>query len=134
MAKINGTLVAVLSGTDKILTSTSATLNVSQNLFSTTNKDDAGWDSHGNGLRSWDISGEGKFDTTTAGGLNPTEILAAIIARSADTVIKFVTNEPTNTVGWTGNGTFASVTITGPMEDAVTFSYTIRGNGALAAL
>jgi hypothetical protein len=60
--------------------------------------------------------------------------MAAIIARTADTVIKFTTNDPTNTVGWTGNGTFDTISITGPMEDAVTFSTHIKGNGALAAL
>jgi len=133
MAAISGTLVAVLSGSDKVLYSTSNTLTTDQNLFDTTNKDSSGWASHGNGIRKWSISGDGVYDTTGS-GITPDEILAAIIARSADTVIKFVTNSPTNTVGWTGNGTFQTCTITGAMEDKVTYSYTIQGNGALAAL
>ena len=133
MAKINGTLIAVLSGSDKILHTTSATLTTNQNLFDTTTKESAGWAEHGNGLRSGEITGEGKYDTTGS-GVTPNEILSAIINRTADTVIKFTTNDPTNTVGWTGNGTFQSVTIGGPMEDAVTFSFSIKINGALAAL
>ena len=133
MAKINGTLVAIMSGSDKVLTTTSATLNLSQNLFDATTKDSAGWGEHGNGLRNWSISFDGKYDTAGS-GLTPNEILAAIIARTADTVVKFTTNDPTNTVGWTGNGTFATCAITGPMEEATTFSGTITGNGALAAL
>lgn len=133
MAKINGTIVAVLSGTDKVLSSTSATLTTSQNLFDTSDKDAAGWATHGNGQRSWEVSIEGKYDTAGS-GLTPNEILAAIIGRTADTVIKFVTNNPTDTVGWTGNGTFDTITINGPMEDAGTYSTHIKGNGALAAL
>ena len=133
MAAFNGTLVAILSGTDKVLHTTSATLNVKQNLFDTTNKESSGWAEHGNGLRDWDISFDGKYDSAGS-GLTPNEILAAIIGRSADTVIKFVTNSPTNTDGWTGNGTFDSISITGPMEDGVTFSGHLKGNGALAAL
>ena len=133
MAHLNGTVTAVLSGTDKILHGTNATLTTNQNLFDTTDKDDAGWATHGNGLRSWSISGDGVFDTGGS-GLTPDEILAAIIARTADTVIKFVTNAPTSTTGWSGNGTFQSVTINGPLEDKVTYSYVITGNGALAAL
>jgi len=133
MAKLNGSVVAILSGADKVLHSTSATLTTNQNLFATTTKDDGGWDTHGNGVRGWEISGEGKYDTAGS-GVTPNEILTAIIGRTADTVIKFVTNDPTSTVGWTGNGTFVSCTITGPMEDAVTYSFSIKGNGALAAL
>ena len=133
MAAYNGTLVGVLSGSDKSLYSTSNTLTTDQNLFDTTNKESAGWATHGNGLRKWSISGDGVYDTTGS-GMTPDEILAAIIARSADTAIKFVTNVPTNTVGWTGNGTFQSITVNAPLEDKVTFSYTITGNGPLAAL
>ena len=132
MAKINGTLVAVLSGSDKVLHTTSATLTAAQNLFDTTDKEDGGWATHDKGLRNWEISGEGKYDTAGS-GLTPNEILTAIIGRTADTVIKFTTDSG-NTVGWTGNGTFQTVTITGPLEDAATFSYRIQGNGALSAL
>ena len=133
MAKINGTLIGILSGSDKVLYTTSATLNVKQNLVDTTNKESAGWAEHINGLRDWDISFDGKYDTAGE-GMTPNEILTAIIARSADTVIKFVTNVETNTVGWTGNGTFDTVSITGPMEGDTTFSGHIKGNGALSAL
>lgn len=133
MAKINGTLNAVLSGANKVLHVTNATLNVNANLPDATTKDSAGWAEHINGLRDWSISIDGKYDTTGS-GLTPDEILAAIIARSADTVIKFTTNDPTNTVGWTGNGTFQTCNISAPMEDVIAYTTTIKGNGALAAL
>jgi len=133
MAKINGTLNAVLSGADKALHTTSATLDVNVSLDDTSTKEDAGWATHIHGRRDWTISIDGLYDTTGA-GLTPNEILAAIIARSADTTIKFTTNDPTNTVGWTGEGTFTDISITGPAEEAMTYSATITGNGPLAAI
>ena len=132
MAKINGTLNAVLSGADKFLHTTSAQLTVTVDLPDTSTKDDAGWMTHINGARDWSISISGKYDTT--GTLTPDTILAAIIARSADTVIKFTTDDPTNTTGWTGNGTFSDVDFGGDAEQPMTFSATIKGNGPLAAI
>lgn len=133
MAKINGTLNAVLSGSDKILHSTSATLTVNANLADTSTKDDGGWSTHLKGRRDWSISVDGLYDTT-GDGLTPDAILSAIIDRTADTVIEFTTDDPTNSDGWTGNGTFSDVTITGASEEAITFSTTITGNGALSAI
>ena len=133
MAKISGTANAVLSGANKVLHSTSATLNVNANLADTSTKDDAGWATHINGRRDWTITIDGLYDSAGA-GLTPNEILTAIIGREADTVIKFTTNDPTNTVGWTGNGTFTDVSLTGPAEESMTYSCTITGNGPLAAM
>jgi len=133
MAKINGSLNAVLSGADKALHTTSATLTVNVDLPDTSTKDDAGWATHINGSRDWSITFSGMYDTTGA-GLTPDEILAAIIARSADTTIKFTTNTPTDTVGWTGEGTFNDVSFTGDAEQPMTYTASIKGNGPLAAL
>ena len=133
MAKINGTLNAVLSGSDKILHSTSATLTVNVNLADTSTKDDEGWSTHLKGRRDWTIEVDGLYDTT-GDGLTPDAILSAIIDRTADTVIKFTTDDPTNSDGWTGNGTFSDVTITGASEEAITFSTTITGNAPLSAI
>lgn len=132
MAKINGTVFAILSGSDKLLHSTSCTLNVEQDLPDTTNKDDAGWATHLNGLRNWSIDFDGMYDTSGS-GMTGNEILAAIIARSADTVIKFAT-DGVGSAGWTGNGTFGNITISAEQESPVTFSGSIKGNGALAAI
>jgi len=133
MAKINGTLNAVLSGVDVALHTTNAVLNVNVDLPDTTTKDDGGWATHINGLRDWEITMDGYYDTTGS-GLTPDEIVDAIIARTADTVIKFTTNSPTNTVGWTGNGTFQNCELSGSMENPMGYSVTIKGNGALAAI
>lgn len=133
MAKINGTLNAILSGTDRLLHIDNATMNVNVNLPDASTKESAGWAEHINGQRDWEITYDGKYDETGS-GLTPDEILAAIIARSADTVIKFTTDGATAAAGWTGNGTFRNISLVGNMETPATFSGSIKGNGALAAI
>jgi len=114
MAKLNGTLYAVYSGSDKVLHTVNASLNLEQDLSDVTNKESAGWAEHINGLRNWSIDFSGKYDETGS-GVTPNEIMAAIIARTADTVIQF---KPTTgaTAGWTGNGTFKSIKIDADQE------------------
>lgn len=131
MAKVNGTLFAVYSGSDKILSSTSATLNVNQDLPDVTNKDSSGWAEHINGLRDWSIDFEGMYETTGS-GLTADEIVAIIVARTADATVSFTPDALTS--GWDGSGTFQNISITADMEAGVTFSGTIVGNGALAAI
>jgi len=131
MAKLNGTLFSILSGADKLLHSTSCTLNVNVDLIDTSNKDDAGWATHIDGARDWSIDFDGLYDTAGS-GVTANEIIAAIIGRTADTVIKFTWDD--GTTGWTGNGTYGPCSITAGNEAAATFSGTIKGNGALAAI
>ena len=131
MAKLNGSLFSVLSGTDKILHSTSCTLNVNQDLPDTSNKDDSGWATHINGARDWSIDFDGMYDLVGS-GLTANEIIAIIVGRTADSAIKFTPDG--GTTGWTGNGTFVNLTVTAGLESATTFSGSIKGNGALAAI
>jgi len=133
MAKLNGTLNAIISGSDRLLHLSNATLNVNVDLPDATTKESTGWAEHINGCRDWEITYDGKYDTTGS-GLTPNEILAAIIARSADTVIKFTTDGATGAAGWTGNGTFRTFSLVGGQETPATFSGSIKGNGALAAI
>ena len=131
MAKVNGTLFAVYSGSDKLLYSTSATLNIEQDLPESTNKDSSGWAEHINGLRTWSIDFDGMYDETGS-GLTANEIIAAIIGRSADTTIQFTPDSGTS--GWEGEGTFQSASLAADLESPTTFSGSITGNGALAAI
>lgn len=133
MAKLNGTLCAIISGSDKLLHIQNATLNVNVNLPDTSTKESSGWQEHINGQRDWEITFDGMYDEADS-GVTPDEILAAIIARTADTVMKFTTDGATGAAGWTGNGTYRSISLTGNMEAPATFSGSIKGNGALAAI
>ena len=130
MAKINGTLYVPYSGSDKVLYSKDATLNLEQDLPDVTNKDSAGWAEHINGLRRWSIDFSGFYDETGS-GITADEVMAAIIGRSADTDIAF---KPTSgaTKGWHGNGTFKNVKIAAGLESPMDISGSIQGNGALA--
>jgi len=130
MAKINGTTGTVVTGTDAVLYTTSSTLNVNQDLPDTTNKGSSGWADHINGVRDWSIDFDGMADTEGA-GLTFDEIAALIIDRTTDADVDF-TYDGTN--GWHGNGTFQNITIDAPAEGPVTFSGSIIGNGALAAI
>jgi len=133
MAKYNGTLIAIISGSDRVLHQTNATLTVDVDLQDSTTKESEGWAEHEEGVRNWNISFDGKYDEAGE-GLSPDEILAAIIARSADTDIKFTTDGATGAAGWTGKGTFQNISISGPQEVPTTFSGNIKGNGPLAAI
>jgi len=133
MAKLNGTLNAVISGSDRLLHQTNASLNVNVDLPDASTKESLGWLEHINGARDWEITLSGKYDEADS-GMTPDEILAAIIARSADTVIKFTTDGATGTAGWTGNGTFRNFSLTGDMEQPAAWTASLKGNGALAAI
>lgn len=130
MAKINGTTSTIVNGTDTLLYTTSSTLNVAQSLEDTTNKGSSGWAEHLNGVRNWSIDFDGMADTSGT-GLTFDSIVALIVGRTADADVDF-TYDGTN--GWHGNGTFENITIDAPAEGPVTFSGTIVGNGALAAI
>jgi predicted secreted protein len=130
MGKINGTLYCAFSGSDKILYNTNTSLNVDVDLKDVTNKESAGWAEHLKGVRKWSIDFDGLYDEEGS-GITPDEILAAIIARSADITAYF---KPTSgaTTGWTGTGTYKNIKIDAPAEGGLTVSSSIQGNGALA--
>ena len=132
MAKVNGTVMTVLTGTDVVLFSKNATLNIEQDLPDSTSKGSSGWEEHINGVRRWSIDFDGAFDIAGTGFLAD-EIIASIVARTADTTVKFGTSAAAAT-GWTGTATWKNLSITAPMEDVPTFSGTLVGNGALAAI
>jgi hypothetical protein len=129
MAKVNGTDMTIYSGSDVILWSKTCSINIEQDLPDGTTKGSAGWEEHING---WTVDFDGAWDVSGS-GMTPNEMIAIIVARTADSVIKFGTAAAAAT-GWTGNGTIKSIQISGVMEDVATFSGSIVGNGALAAI
>jgi len=132
MAKVNGTVMTIYSGADVVLWTKNCTLNIEQDLPDASTKDSGGWEDHINGMRRATIDFDGAFDVSGS-GLTPVEIVALLTARTADSVIKFGTSAAAAT-GFTGNGTFKTISISGAMEDTATFSGSIKINGALAAI
>lgn len=132
MAKINGTVMLIQSGSDTLLWTKSCTLNIEQDLPDATTKDSSGWAEHINGLRSWTIDFDGAWDVSGS-GMTPNELIAIIIGRTADATVKFGTSAAFAT-GWTGTATVKNISIGAQMEDVSTFSGQLVGNGALAAI
>jgi hypothetical protein len=142
MAVINGTLYAAFSGavpgtmavTERLFYCKNATLNVDVDLPDVTTKESAAWARHINGVRNWTIDFDGIYEPgTPATEVTPTEILASLIARSADTTMAFIPAiMGTATPGWSGLGTFKNIKIDAPMEGPMTFSGQIVGNAPLA--
>ncbi len=133
MSKINGTLYCVYDGSDKILHTETATLNVDVDLPETTNKESAGWEMHEvDGKRSWSIDFSGLYDEAGT-GITPDDILGKIIARSLDVTAYF---KPTSgsTKGWTGAGKYKNIKIEASAEAPNKFSGQIISNGALSAV
>ena len=133
MAKLNGTLCAIISGSDRLLHIQNATLNVNVDLPDATTKESAGWAEHINGLRDWEITFDGAYDEAGS-GLSPDGVLAIIIARTADATIKFTTDGAKGAAGWTGSATVRNFSLTGNRELPAAFSGSLKGNGALAAI
>jgi hypothetical protein len=133
MAVINGTAYAVWSGSERLWSCKNSSLKVDVDLPDVTTKEDAGWAKHISGLRNWSIDFDGVYEDAggTAVLMTPAEIMAAIIARTADADFSFKPTSGTTTTGWKGHGTFKSMTITGDMESGITFSGSIVGNDPL---
>ena len=133
MAQINGTLMTVYYNTTSlILSTTDCTLNVNQDLPSTTNKGSGGWASHINGLKDWSIDFSGMYETEGTGETSP-ELMAIIVNGTAAVTMKFGTSANAAS-GWTGTGTLSNLSFEAPTEGPATISGTIVGTGALAAI
>lgn len=136
MAVINGTAYAVWNGSERLWSCDSCGLNVDVDLPGATTKEDDGWEKHINGLRKWSIDFSGVYED--AGGtsvlMTPAEVLATIIARTADADVAFKPASGTTTTGWKGNATFQNIKIDAPLEQVIKFSGTIVGNAPLTVV
>ena len=127
MSKINGTLYLVTVDGVAFAYSSSAELSMNQELFDTTTKSSSGWAEHGNGLRDWSISVEGLVDFSSS--FNVVGLSNLIANRTQATVV--FTDSATGDRKWTGTASLASLTISAPMEEAVSWSGELTGTGAL---
>jgi hypothetical protein len=136
MAVINGTSYAVWNGTERLWSCKNSSLKVDVDLPDVTTKESGGWAAHINGLRSWSIDFDGVYEDLggTSVLMTPAEILAAIIARTADAEVSFKPASGTLNTGWKANGTFKNITITGDLETGIMFSGSIVGNAPLTVI
>ncbi len=131
MAVINGTTMLLLLDGVRIGATTSATLNINVDTPESTNKDSAGWASHIQGVRSWDVSFDGFHDP--AGTLSTEQLYDEINERDATIICELATIDGTGGGElYKGTVSVTSLSITADMEAPVTISGTLQGNGALS--
>lgn len=127
MAVINGTsLVIYIDGT-AVGSAQNHSITMNNALRNITTKDSAGFEESLDGLVSWSCSGDGLLDLSDSN--NVTDLTALLLAGTAVTI-----RYTTNTSGeeyWTGSGLMESIDMTSPTEDNVSYSFSIKGTGAL---
>lgn len=124
MAKINGTSILVYAdGGTLIAGQKGVTINTAQILFPITTKEDAGWETHSNGLRTADIGIDGLCSTT---GLSATELHAYIISRKSVLLVILGLDYP-----FVCEANIANSTINGPMEEATGLTGSFKVTGPL---
>ena len=137
MAIFNGTdlvlkVQAAAGSADEfvILHSTSCTLDVAMDTIDISTKDSSGNREIIGGQKSFTLSADGLMDyTSKATTTDPDELFTSLDNRTAVT-FTFALN---NKAGYkhTGSGMITSLSITGGVEDAPTFSVSIDGTGDL---
>jgi len=127
--KINATNLLVYAAGTAIGASKGATLSIDSDVIDVTTKDSAGWREILPGLRSWSISVEAllTFDESPK---RPYDYLYDALVNRTKIAVKFST-EVSGDDKFFGDVYVTSAPIEAPMEDAMAYSITLEGTGAL---
>lgn len=123
----NGTKLGVYSGGTLIAGATNHSLSISAASIDVTTKDSLGWKEIISGLREWSISADAvvAYDATLG-----VEALFDALANRSKLTLKFST-EISGDERWSGSAYVTSIEKTAGLEEAVTFSVTFEGTGAI---
>jgi predicted secreted protein len=125
MPKINATDLLVYVGAVPIAHSTSATINIEQDLPDATTKDDGGWADHINGLKSWSVDFDGLVDYSASYGV---EELFDNLRNKNNVTVRWSTGSGSF---WQGSASIATLSMTADMEAPISYSGTFTGKGQL---
>lgn len=125
--KLNGTLYKILSDTVAISNLTSNSVDFSVETRDVTTKDSSGNREILPTIFSASYSGEAIVDLVAMAGV---EELYDFLSAKAAVTVEFTT-DVSGDVQWSQSGYFTSVSISAPMEDNVTVSFTIEGTGTV---
>lgn len=125
---LNATLIGIYVGTTKIANATSGTLSVTQNLATSINKDDGGWEKSAPAARSWEVSGDSELAFDAAYTID--DLFTAITSRTKLS-LRFST-EVTGDQRFTGDAYITSLEVSAGTEENATYSYSFKGTGALS--
>ena len=125
MPKINATDLLVYIGATPIAHSTSATINIDQDLPDATTKDSGGWADHINGLKSWSVDFDGLVDYSASYGA---EELFDNLKNKNNVTLRWSTGSGSY---WQGSASLASLSMTADMESPISYSGSFTGKGEL---
>jgi predicted secreted protein len=125
MPKINATDLLVYVGAVPIAHSTSATINIEQDLPDATTKDSGGWADHINGLKSWSVDFDGLVDYSASYGV---EELFDNLSNKNNVTLRWSTGSGSF---WQGSASIATLSMTADMESPISYSGTFTGKGQL---
>lgn len=127
MAIMNGTKLAVYNTGTKFAHATDCSIEISMDTIDTTTKDSAGWRDLLPGLRQASINTSNLYEDSSTEGVD--ELWTAFLARTPLT-LRFST-EVVGEERFTGSFYLTSLSLTGGVEDAASYSATFELSGAL---
>lgn len=127
MAVYNGTLQVISFAGENLCRLTGVQMTVDVDIIETTTKESGGWFEGQSGLRKITYSGDGLVDWVEASKTNTADVLAAIVARSAFTLV--FTNGVTGDTKVTQQALISSFNVDAPMEQVSTYTIEAVGTG-----
>lgn len=129
MAKQNGGIVFLFDGTDAFGSSTNCSLSINGKEVATSNKDDAGWETHIQGKKNWEMQVDGFYDPTDT--VNFDTIFSKLSALTLVNV-KY-SSGVSGDRKFEGTASIMSVSRTDNDDEATGYSFTLKGTGVLTA-
>ena len=127
MATINGTNVVLSMNGTALALSKECDLDLTHAGRDTTTKDDSGWQTHAEGLRSWKVTGKGLADFSASGNFTT---LFQIFKNRTPVSVTFSAAGSGNKY-YSGSGIIKSLKGSGPMEESGPYDFEIDGSGIL---
>jgi TP901-1 family phage major tail protein len=126
MAKVKGIDVVLKIGANTLGGQRNATLNRSAELIEVTDKTSTGqWKENVSGYKEWSVDCDGLYVVSdTAYG-------ALVTAFNAGTAVT-ITLTDSSTITYTGSAYITDFPLEAPYDDAVTYSVSLTGTGALS--
>lgn len=128
MAKQNSSKWKLLVGATAIDNLTDLTFEVGDKLIDVTSKDSGGWEEYLPGLKSASFSGSGIVDFADS-GVTPDEIFTAISAGTLGSME--ASDAVTGNKKYTFSAYYDKFSITGGVEDKITFSFSGKVSGVV---
>ena len=126
-SRFNATALVLSVNGSPVAHSTSATLNINQDLLDATTKDSGRFKEQIRGVRDWSLDIEGLIDYTASFGVDE---LADLIISGVTAEIAFTTDTSGDTK-YTGTVDLSGLSQDAPAEGLATFSGTLVGTGVL---